>query len=235
MANFESRNDVAADGSAAAARNPLGNEALSLMMNTERNLWKAAANQKDGIIVIPAEMTTESGKKVYSSWASEIVFGGQYTARPGDDLHTVAKRSLGVTGHPRATESEIRREMARIVDLNKDDLPHGLRSHDKLPAGLCLKLKADDTAQASEKIRPNVQAGVTEVRAAEPAAVEVIRPAAPENRASAPAALPKIVELQTPANDGSRIEQVKPLVMPSGSQLLRASREPQWGDPIKDK
>ncbi|HIA52308.1 MAG TPA: LysM peptidoglycan-binding domain-containing protein [Candidatus Melainabacteria bacterium] len=97
--------------------NGLGIEALRLLdQKAARNI-----NEKDGWA--PASVLDSSGKKVYASWAAEILDAKQYTVRAGDSLYQVARRSLGVTGKPDATQAEIKREMNRITELNKKDFP----------------------------------------------------------------------------------------------------------------
>ncbi len=95
----------------------LGIEALQLLDR------KAASNinTKDGWA--PASVLDSSGKKVYASWAAEILDAKQYTVRSGDSLYQIARRSLGVTGNPDATQAQIKREMHRITELNKNDFP----------------------------------------------------------------------------------------------------------------
>lgn len=97
--------------------NGLGIEALQLL---DRNAARKI-DTKDGWV--PASVVDSSGKKVYASWAAEILDAKQYTVRAGDSLYQVARRSLGVTGNPDATQAEIKREMHRITELNKKDFP----------------------------------------------------------------------------------------------------------------
>ncbi|MBK9769844.1 MAG: hypothetical protein IPP57_03280 [Candidatus Obscuribacter sp.] len=97
----------------------------------EKNDWK------------PAVTEDARGCKTYSSWASEVVFGHQYTVQKGDSLRDVARRSLGVTGHPDATAREIAQEMKRIAALNQDLFPPHKGRHGMLPKGAVLRLQAE--------------------------------------------------------------------------------------------
>jgi hypothetical protein len=228
MHNSESRRDVTAEGSSRPDNGPLANEALALMLNTEKFVAKAAAANAghNGILEFPSVGSTSDGKPAYSSWASEIVFGHQYTARPGDDLHSVAKRSLGVTGHPSATESEIRREMARIQDLNKDQLPHHYRSHEKLPAWICLKLQDDQPKAPSVAAEYAAPPKVAEQLRAPSVAADYAPPPAPAQVEAAGAAPIKPLDLS-----------LRPLRRDAGSFKSDAVREQplQWGDAPREK
>jgi len=112
--------------------NGLGVEALQLLDR------KAAANTRTDDGWVPASIIDSSGKKVYNSWAAEIIDAKQYTVRAGDNLYQIARRSLGVTGNPDATRAEIKREMHRITELNKDDFPE--LKHGRVCQGATLHL-----------------------------------------------------------------------------------------------
>jgi hypothetical protein len=228
MHNSESKRDVMAEGSSRADNGPLANEALALMLNTEKFVAKAAAANagKNGILEFPSVGSTSDGKPAYSSWASEIVFGHQYTARPGDDLHSVAKRSLGVTGHPSATESEIRREMARIQDLNKDQLPHHYRSHEKLPAWICLKLQDDQPKAPSVAFDYAPPPPVAEQRRAPSVAADYAPPPAPVQVEAAGAAPIKPLDLS--------LRPLRRDAGPSNPDLVQ-EKPLQWGDAPREK
>ncbi|MDQ5966934.1 MAG: hypothetical protein QG625_3090 [Cyanobacteriota bacterium erpe_2018_sw_39hr_WHONDRS-SW48-000098_B_bin.30] len=103
----------------------------ALPVQPEKNDWK------------PAVTEDARGCKTYSSWASEVVFGHQYTVQKGDSLRDVARRSLGVTGHPDATAREIAQEMKRIAALNQDLFPPHKGRHGMLPKGAVLRLQAE--------------------------------------------------------------------------------------------
>lgn len=111
----------------------------------EKNDWK------------PAVTEDARGCKTYSSWASEIVFGHQYTVQRGDSLRDVARRSLGVTGHPDATAREIAQEMKRIAALNQDLFPPHKGRHGQLPKGAVLRLQAEapKSAQTDDNVVPS--------------------------------------------------------------------------------
>ncbi len=111
----------------------------------EKNDWK------------PAVTEDQRGCKTYSSWASEVVFGRQYTVQKGDSLRDVARRSLGVTGHPDATAREISHEMKRIAALNQDVFPSHKGRHGVLPRGAVLRLQAEApkaTADSEQQLTP---------------------------------------------------------------------------------
>ncbi len=113
-------------------QNGLGIEALQLLdQNAARKI-----NNSDGWQ--PGSVLNAEGKKVYSSWAVEILDAQQYTVKAGDSLYQVARRSLGVTGSPDATQSEIKREMHRITELNKNEFPEVRRG--KVLEGATLRL-----------------------------------------------------------------------------------------------
>jgi hypothetical protein len=106
--------------------------------SAEKNDWK------------PAVTEDARGCKTYSSWASEVVFGRQYTVQRGDSLRDVARRSLGVTGHPDATAREIAQEMKRIAALNQDLFPPHKGRHGMLPKGAVLRLQAEAPRSAQD-------------------------------------------------------------------------------------
>jgi len=122
--------------------NGLGIEALKLLdQRAARNI-----NEKDGWA--PASVLDSSGKKVYASWAAEILDARQYTVKAGDSLYQVARRSLGVTGKPDATQSEIKREMHRIAELNKKEFPELKRG--RVCEGATLILEAPKALPAKQ-------------------------------------------------------------------------------------
>ena len=112
--------------------NSLGLEALQLL---DRNAARQI-DTRDGWV--PGSVLNAAGQKVYSSWAVEILDAQQYTVKAGDSLYQVARRSLGVTGNPDATKSEIKREMQRITELNRYDFPE--LKHGKVHEGATLRL-----------------------------------------------------------------------------------------------
>lgn len=112
--------------------NGLGIEALQLLdQNAARKIDTSDGWQ-------PGSVLNKEGKKVYSSWAVEILDAQQYTVKAGDSLYQVARRSLGVTGNPDATQNEIKREMHRITELNKNEFPEVKRG--KVFEGATLRL-----------------------------------------------------------------------------------------------
>lgn len=247
MRNSEMQSEVRPD-MAGANNSALSNEAYMIMIKCENAVHKAAAEQgnKPGIIEIPAVVATSDNKPAYTSWASEMVFGHQYSARPGDDLHLVAKRSLGVSGHPTASEREIRREMARILDLNRDQLPHGFRSHDKLPVALCLRLQADQSVGVSEQpAAPRADAMPIRADAATqpatPAADMPLRADAPAQQVAPAADMPLRADApaQQPATGALDLtyRDTHPLRADSGVQSGNASGDTTdqsgWGRPLR--
>lgn len=112
--------------------NHLGLEALKLL---DRNAAQKI-DTSDGWV--PGSILNSEGKKVYASWAVEILDGHQYTVKKDDSLYQVARRSLGVTGNPDATKDEIKREMHRITELNKQEFPELKRG--KISEGATLRL-----------------------------------------------------------------------------------------------
>lgn len=96
----------------------------------------------------PGSVLNSEGKKVYASWAVEILDAGQYTSKSGDNLQQIAKRSLGVTGNPDASPKEVQAEMKRIVELNKAEHPE-LKSG-KVYEGTTLNLKSETSSQFLE-------------------------------------------------------------------------------------
>ncbi|MBS1992584.1 MAG: LysM peptidoglycan-binding domain-containing protein [Cyanobacteria bacterium SZAS LIN-2] len=137
-------------------------EPRSAVMEESRPLEKAAAPAKsDGDGWIPAVTIGADGGKKYSHWAVEVLDAKQYTVKEGEDLYTIARRSLGVTGHPDATKAEIKAEMKRIADLNQDGAPGLLKHHGKIKNGLTLRLAAPvrerPTDSASRDVLPQVQ------------------------------------------------------------------------------
>ncbi|MCC6980566.1 MAG: LysM peptidoglycan-binding domain-containing protein [Candidatus Melainabacteria bacterium] len=114
------------------AANALGVEALQLL---DRNAARQI-DTRDGWA--PGSVLNAAGQKVYASWAVEILDAQQYTVKAGDSLYQVARRSLGVTGNPDATKSEIKREMQRITELNRSAFPE--LKHGKVHEGATLRL-----------------------------------------------------------------------------------------------
>lgn len=112
--------------------NGLGIEALRLLEHSSAS----KVNTSDGWM--PGSVINAQGRKVYSSWAVEILDAQQYTVKAGDSLYQVARRSLGVTGNPDATQAEIKREMQRITELNKHEFPEVRRG--KVIEGATLRL-----------------------------------------------------------------------------------------------
>ena len=112
--------------------NGLGIEALRLLDQNAARKIDTSDGWKPGSIINAA------GQKVYSSWAVEILDAHQYTVKAGDSLYQVARRSLGVTGNPDASQAEIKREMQRITELNKNDFPEVRRG--KVIEGATLRL-----------------------------------------------------------------------------------------------
>ncbi len=132
--------------------NGLGIEALRLLdQKAARNI-----NTSDGWA--PASVLDSSGKKVYASWAAEILDAKQYTVRAGDSLYQIARRSLGVTGNPDATQSEIKREMHRITELNKKEFPE-LRKG-RVAEGATLVLEAPKVLPAPQADTPATRTDV---------------------------------------------------------------------------
>ena len=134
----------------------LGIEALQLLDR------KAASSTstKDGWV--PASVIDSSGKKVYASWAAEILDAKQYTVRKDDSLYQIARRSLGVTGNPDATQTQIKREMHRITELNKNEFPELKRG--KVCEGATLNLdmpKPLGAAPISQEVAPINSSSVT--------------------------------------------------------------------------
>ncbi len=130
--------------------NGLGIEALQLL---DRNAARSI-DTKDGWV--PAAVIDSSGKKVYASWAAEILDAKQYTVKAGDSLYQIARRSLGVTGNPDATQREIKREMQRITELNKQEFPELRRG--RVCAGATLNLASPtsfhETRRSGASIAP---------------------------------------------------------------------------------
>jgi hypothetical protein len=92
---------------------------------------------------VPSVTLDDQGQKQYFSWVSEMLDGKQYTVKPGDDLNTIACRSLGVNGCPDATKAEIKAEMKRIADLNPELVSLTKNnSHGKVKHGVTLRLAA---------------------------------------------------------------------------------------------
>lgn len=121
----------------------LGIEALQLL---DRNAARTI-DTKDGWV--PASVLDSSGKKVYASWAAEILDAKQYTVKAGDSLYQIARRSLGVTGNPDATQPEIKREMQRITELNKQEFPELKRG--RVCAGATLNLASPTSFQETRR------------------------------------------------------------------------------------
>lgn len=115
---------------------------------TMRERTQVVQPQKD--VWKPAVTEDARGCKTYSSWASEVVFGRQYTVQKGDSLRDVARRSLGVTGNPDATAKEIAQEMKRIAALNQDLFPPHKGRHGLLPKGAVLRLQAEAPKSAQD-------------------------------------------------------------------------------------
>jgi len=92
---------------------------------------------------VPAVTIGDEGQKQYRSWAVEVLDAQQYTVKEGEDLATIARRSLGVTGHPDASKAEIKAEMKRIAELNPE-LPNLLKNngHTHVRNGATLRLAA---------------------------------------------------------------------------------------------
>jgi len=105
---------------------------------------------------VPAVTIDDDGQKQYRSWAVEILDGHQYTVKAGEDLDSVARRSLGVTGHADATKAEIKAEMKRIAELNPE-LSNLLKNHghSRIKNGVTLRLAAPRVQhQSAEAVLP---------------------------------------------------------------------------------
>ncbi len=123
-------------------QNALGVEALRLLdKESARRI-----DTSDGWA--PGSVQNAEGKKVYASWAVQILDAGEYTAKSGDNLQQIAKRSLGVTGNPDASPKEVQAEVKRIVKLNEAEHPE--LKYGKVDAGTTLNLKGETSSQYLE-------------------------------------------------------------------------------------
>ncbi|MBC7998453.1 MAG: hypothetical protein IAF58_10940 [Leptolyngbya sp.] len=123
-------------------QNALGVEALRLLdKESARRI-----DTSDGWA--PGSVQNAEGKKVYASWAVQILDAGEYTAKSGDNLQQIAKRSLGVTGNPDASPKEVQAEVKRIVKLNEAEHPE--LKYGKVEAGTTLNLKSETSSQYLE-------------------------------------------------------------------------------------
>ena len=73
------------------------------------------------------EHVNPSAAEYRNRWVHDILENGTYSVEPGDSLASIARRSLGVSGHADASAKEVAHEMKRIAALN--DLPVDQKGH----------------------------------------------------------------------------------------------------------